>query len=506
MKKHLLNRPFIPANGVSAIMLATNVVIALLYFAWWFTLENVGNPVLYGLLFFGEVYHVSMVLLFWFTVRGLGHSAPEAPAWHRHPSLAVFITVAGEPVEIVQQTIQAIKATRYSAMKIYILNDSYVAKKPNWQEYETLAATVGVYCITRRVPGGAKAGNINHALRKTKSELVAIFDADMQPYEDFFKKTVPFFRDTKIGFVQTPQYYANHGDNEVTAAAWEQQEFFFGPIMRGKNSSNAAFICGTNVVIRRQAIEDAGGINEASIAEDFLTSILIHQAGWHSIYVPEVLAEGLAPQDLHSYYKQQLRWARGSLEVLFKYNPLLMRGLTWPQRLEYLSSTLYYCTGLIVVLNAIIPLIFLLTGLSPTYSSTTLFAFFFMPFMFSVIFSLHAISGSKLTFRAISFTYSSWYLQLIAFFSAAFGREMGFVVTPKHRQEGNFLFVVRPQLIYLGLALVAVIIGINREGISPSVITNVSWVAFTVLLSLPFVTAALPKVTIFKPAQSISHE
>jgi len=90
---------------------------------------------------------------------------------------------------------------------------------------------------------------------------------------------------------------------------------------------------------------------ETNIAEDFLTSLFVHSKGWKSVYVPEVLAEGLAPEDFMSYYKQQFRWARGSLEIIFKYNPLFNRGLSLSQKLQYLASASYYLSGVVFLLN-----------------------------------------------------------------------------------------------------------------------------------------------------------
>ena len=83
------------------------------------------------------------------------------------------------------------------------------------------------------------------------------------------------------------------------------------------------------------------------------------------MYVDEVLAEGLAPEDFLSYYKQQFRWARGSLEVVFKYNPLFRRGLTIGQRIQYLSSASYYLSGIVVVVNAFLPLLYFYAHLEP---------------------------------------------------------------------------------------------------------------------------------------------
>jgi cellulose synthase (UDP-forming) len=185
--------------------------------------------------------------------------------------------------------------------------------------------------------------------------------------------------------VQTPQFYSNQDMNGITQTAWDQQALFFGPIMRGKNRFNAAFMCGTNMILRRTAVMEAGGMCEFNIAEDFLTSLFVHEKGWKSVYVPEVLAEGLAPEDFLSYYKQQYRWGRGSLEVIFKYNPLLRRGLSRQQRLQYLISASYFLSGLVVVYDAILPLIFLFTGIIAVNTSSMELAIIFIPYIFMTL-------------------------------------------------------------------------------------------------------------------------
>lgn len=490
-------KPQIETGFLPTPFIIIGAIVTLFYFSWWLSFGHISQPVLYGLLFLGEVYHVIMVLLFWFTIRGLGKSQPTLPSTpHYVPAIDVFITVAGEPLDVVKHTVEAVKRARYPNKNIFILNDSFVAGKENWKDYELLAKQLQIGCITRKTNGGAKAGNINHGMRQTNSELVAIFDADMAPDLDFFEKTIPYFVDEKLGFVQTPQYYKNYEKNMVTRAAWEQQEFFFGPILRGKQVSNAAFICGTNVVLRRKTLDSVGGIDETSIAEDFITSVFVHQKGWKSIYVPEVLAQGLAPEDVLSYYKQQLRWARGSLEVLFKYNPLFVKGLTISQRLEYLSSALYYCNGWIVAIDAMVPLFFLFFGISPIIATTTVFALYFLPFMAVIIYSLHVISNKSMTLRAISFTQSSWFLQIQAFISAMFGIKMNFAVTSKTALSGNYLYLVFPHLIYISIAFASIVVAVLREGLTPSVITNISWVLFNVSLFIPFINAALPKKNI----------
>ncbi|HUO56100.1 MAG TPA: cellulose synthase catalytic subunit, partial [Candidatus Paceibacterota bacterium] len=289
--------------------LIVNAALALVYFTVLTFFFPVGNPVLFALLIFGEVFHLWQVLTFLFTIWNT--SSPPSANPDFTPAVDVFIPVAGEPAELVERTVSAALRMDYPSFTIYLLNDGYVAGKENWMDIEDLAQRQGVHCITRTVPGGAKAGNINNALSQTSGEVIAIFDCDHIPHRDFLRKTAGYFKDPRMGFVQTPQFYRNFAHNYVTMSSWEQQEIFFGPICRGKNRLNAVTMCGTNMLVSRRAFLRVGGMNQDSIAEDFITGLLMHKAGFRSVYVPEVLAAGLATEDLRTYAKQQFRWARG---------------------------------------------------------------------------------------------------------------------------------------------------------------------------------------------------
>jgi cellulose synthase (UDP-forming) len=292
-------------TGAPKELLILNGALALLYFFVLAFLFPAGNPILFGLLILGELYHMWQVFTFLYTIWNTEYTFVQDATLST--PVDVFITVAGEPVELVEKTAKAARAMNYPNFNVYLLNDGFVARKDNWKEIEALGTKLGLQCITRTIPGGAKAGNINNALRLTHSPLVATFDADHVPHANFLQKTVPYFADKTVGFVQTPQFYKNYGENYLTQSSWEQQELFFGPICKGKNRLNAATMCGTNMLISRQALTEVGGMCTESIAEDFVTGLFIHAKGYRSVYVPEVLAEGLATEDLLSYSKQQFR-------------------------------------------------------------------------------------------------------------------------------------------------------------------------------------------------------
>ena len=484
---------FIHTESVPKLLLLANCTMAFVYYLWWLNFSHVGNPWIYGLLFFGETYHVIMSYLFWFTIWPFKRAEAinsEQYSLQYQPSVDIFIPVVNEPIEFIRETALAAKTQTYANKLVYLLNDGYVAKRENWKQVEMLARELGINCITRKKPGGAKAGNINNALQQTSGEIIVIFDADMAPFPNFLERTIPYFHDTNIGFVQTPQYYKNYGKNEITQASWEQQELFYGPIMRGKDSYNSAFLCGTNVAIRRYALQMVGGLVENSVTEDFLTSIRIHQKGFRSIYLTEVLAMGLAPEDLLSYYKQQRRWARGSIEVLFLENPFFKRGLTMRQRFQYLASALYYLNGLIVLIDMLMPLTYLFFGIKPVISTTVNFAFFFAPFMFLNLLTLYLVSDKNITFRALAFSQSSFTLQLSALFSALLRKKDTFTITSKKALAGNFSFLAYPHILYIISVAFAIVIALHREGINPSIVTNIAWALFNITMFYPFVKAS----------------
>lgn len=466
----------------------------------------ISNPVLFGLLIASQLFFLWQGLTFLYTVWNVSHKARFDPRFSA--PVDVFITVAGEPVDIVEETVRAAAAMEYpGTFTVNILNDGFVAKKENWKQIEELAARYGVNCITRKMPGGAKAGNINNAMAETRNPFVVIFDADHIPDRSFLQKTMGYFTDWQMGFVQSPQFYKNADTNYVTRGSWDQQALFFGPIKKGKNRLNSATMCGTNMVIRRTALEEAGGMCATNIAEDFVTGLFIHQNGWRSYYVPEVLAEGLAPEDFLTYYKQQLRWARGSLEVLFKYNPLLRRhrDLTWGQKIQYLASASYYLSGLFIAINILIPLVFFFTGAVPFLISTMTLAIIFIPYIFITIYTVQLSANFSYTFRALAFSFGSWTIHLRALFELLLGKKSGFSISSKRAVQGNFIRLAVPHITYLVLAFTGAVYSVMRDGWTASVATNIAWAVLNSLLLMPFINAALPELS-HKQTQSQSQE
>jgi cellulose synthase (UDP-forming) len=492
---------FIHKNQLSRILIAITSLMAVGYFFVITVLFTRGNPILFWALIGGEAFHLWQVLTFCYTIWNTEYQIRKD--FSQQPPVDIFITVTGEPKEIVEETVRAVLNQNYPAFNVFILNDGFVANKDNWPEMEELAAELGITCITRQIPGGAKAGNINNALTQTTSPWIVVFDADHVPYPNFLSTMMAHASDPKVAFVQSPQYYKNHATNYVTGGAWEQQEIFFGAICKGKNRLNAAFMCGTNMLLRRSAIAEVGGMCETNIAEDFLTSLFIHEKGWKSVYVAEVLAEGLAPEDFLSYYKQQYRWARGSLEVIFRYNPLFRRGLNFSQKIQYLASASYYLTGIVILIDALFPLVFFFTGQIPVQISTMTLSAVFLPYILFNIYSLQLATNFAYTFRALAFSLASFTIHIRALIAVLLQQKTSFTVTSKTQITGNFLYLVIPQILYITLSVIGAIFALYHYGVNASVLNNIAWALLNITVYVPFIAAAAPALAITRLKKAV---
>ncbi len=332
-------------------------VQSVVYFAlWWFRVEHVNQLALFVLLSFATWYGVFRILVGWYNVFHI-EQPDEAPP----PDglrVAIFTTSApGEPYEMFVRTLAAAREVRYPHTT-YLLDDT---RDPRMR---ALCEEMGAVHLELLDVPGAKAGKINAALQRTSEEFILVLDPDHVPFPALLDRVLGHFADPSVGFVQIAQAYGNAGESFVARGAAEQTYAFYGPILQGMHGTGTAVAIGANCTFRRSALESIGG-HGIGLAEDLVTSIRLHAGGWSSVYVPEVLSRGLVPSDLDSYLKQQLKWARGVYEVLFREYPRAFRKLTNYQRISYFMIGSYYLGGVTSLIFLSVPLIYLFFGKQP---------------------------------------------------------------------------------------------------------------------------------------------
>jgi cellulose synthase (UDP-forming) len=611
--------------------------------AWWIAVPLV----------VAETYSLIDVALFALTMwRARERPAPPPPP--KGVTADVFIATYNEPVELVSVTARAARDIRYPH-QTYILDDG---DRPAMR---AAAAELGVGYITRGRewkdrPRHAKAGNINNALMQTTGEFLLILDADMIPRPEILEHTLGYFHDEKVALVQTPQVFSNVATGDPLGS---QAPLFYGPIQEGKDGWNAAFFCGSNAVLRREALmqlgiagyvretdravaatlrdatrvvrrarrrlgtgsargaahgvaastlaaaldETAAALDEArrqlgnaeplgevtytlqrrvraasaglvsddlrniradlaeidrlagiepqafdpsdgedalaalssrelsplnaleavqlalqavdvdrgdeaqavmplatiSVTEDMATSMRLHALGWKSVFHKELLADGLAPEDLATALTQRLRWAQGTMQVFLRENPLFSRGMRFTQRLMYFSTMWSYLVGFATIVYLAAPVVFLVFGVLPVKSWAPEFFWHFLPFFIvNQILFLVAARGLP-TWRGQQYSlalFPVWIRACVtAFNNVVLKLPLDFAVTPKTKQAvGKRPWgKIRWQLIAAAILLVSVIIGLVRVFVLGDevigTVVNVVWVAYDFVCMSVLVTA-----------------
>ena len=444
------------------------------YFVWLLQPNRVGNPVLYGVLVAAEMFNFVQALGFWWTCARTPSAPPPMPSRETEFDVDVLIPVYNEPLDVIEPVIAAAVQLKGGRPHVVVLDDG------NNPEVQALAQRHGAAYLSRPSNRGAKAGNINDGLARTSSPLVAILDCDHVPGPRFLEATVGHFAKPNVAFVQTPQFYANAVENVTARAAWAQQALFFGSIATGKAGHNSMFCCGTNVVFRRTALESAGGFPENSVTEDFELSVRLHAEGWRSVYVPEVVAQGLGPEDMSSYVSQQLRWSRGCISAI----PLVLRSrLPLRMRMQYLLSASYFLYGWALLAYMLMPLARIAFGSQPLASASAVdFMVHFAPYFLLSMASVARAGFGGYTFPAFALAATNFWIGVVCTVRAVLRRPARFVVTPKRGRTGWQPGAVAPSLVVCGVLTSVSIWGLLRNP-TPGVLNAVAFaIVHTVIL------------------------
>ncbi|KSZ59294.1 cellulose synthase [Rhodococcus pyridinivorans KG-16] len=245
------------------VLIVLTVVVGLNYIVWrWLFSVNWDAWWIAVPLVLAETYSLIDSLLFALTMWRL-RRRPEPPAAPEGMTVDVFITTYNEPVDLVLRTAAAAKRIRYPH-RTWILDDG---SRP---ELAAAAAELGVDYMTRAAswtnkPRHAKAGNLINALLHSDGEFLLILDADQVPEPEILDRTLGYFTDDRTALVQTPQYFTNVPESDPLGS---QAPLFYGPIQQGKDGWNAAFFCGSNAILRRDALMQLGLTGYVQAVED----------------------------------------------------------------------------------------------------------------------------------------------------------------------------------------------------------------------------------------------
>lgn len=485
-------------SACTTVLLFLWIASALWYAVFLFSPTRVGHPLAYGLLLVAECIGMTHMVGMWLTILFARRPAPSPEflrqrealeRGQRSPSVAVFVTVAGEPVEVVRTTVTA-------ARDMAVAHRTVVLDDGSSDDVRQMARNLGVEYLCRGTNEGRKAGNVNYALARVQSEYFVILDSDFVPAREFLLETLPYLlNNPRLAFVQTPQSYGND-ETFIAGGSAEIQGVFYRHVQVGKNAFNAAFCVGTNVIFRRAAVDEVGGMYQESNSEDIWTSLLLHERGWDSFYTPQVLAVGRSPETVDAYLRQQFRWARGGFEIFFGRNPLLSSGLSLDQKIQYFLTTSHYLHSVSIFIYFLLPLLYVYAGLKPidTVEGASMWAMHFVPYFLSVFGGSAYLAGRMLSWRSLVVSIAAFPSHIMAMLSVLTGLDLRWSVTGEIRRSVDYVQSVIPQICMLLLSLGAIPLLFlqSRPGDAGVHLIMAFWLACNSVLLVSVCKRALP--------------
>lgn len=276
-----------------------------------------------------------------------GQSTLPATALENAPTPKVSIHVPAyfEPPEMLKQTLDAVSRLDYPNFEcVVIINNT--PDPEFWQPIQDHCRALGerFKFINAEKVTGFKAGALRIAMDRTAAdaEIIGIIDADYVVQPNWLKDLVPAFADPRVGLVQAPQDHRD-GDRSLMHYIMNgEYAGFFDIGMVQRNEANAIIVHGTMCLIRRAAMDMAGGWAGDTICEDTDLGLAIIEQGWITQYTNTRYGHGLLPDTYEAFKKQRHRWAYGGFQIVKKH---WRRFLPGASRLNSRSAA-RICAGL----------------------------------------------------------------------------------------------------------------------------------------------------------------
>jgi cellulose synthase/poly-beta-1,6-N-acetylglucosamine synthase-like glycosyltransferase len=310
-----------------------DLLLAVVAFAY---LLVVGSMFLYGINF------MYMTLLTW------KHSSPD-PACKLpdiFPHVTIQLPIYNE-MYVAERLVEAAARMEYppDLLEIQVLDDSTDETAPLLEALvdRLKAKGLNIYRLHRTDRQGYKAGALAAGLKCAQGEYLAVFDADFVPPANFLLKTIPYFQDKQVAFIQTRWGHLNQKYSLLTRlqSLAIDAHFMIEQFARSRGGYWFNFN-GTAGIWRKEAISMAGGWTADTLTEDLDLSYRVFLKGWRAIYLRDIEVPAELPVSIAGFRRQQQRWARGSLECSLKHIPGVWRA---PVAVSTKVAATFHLTG-----------------------------------------------------------------------------------------------------------------------------------------------------------------
>lgn len=447
---------------------------------WWLKPARVNFSALFVLLSMALLYEFAFLptIFLYFVFRAKRPPRRIAAKGHKVAVISPCVP-SKESLDIVERQLVAMTAITYP-------HDSWILDEGRSKAVKQLARKHGVNYFSRKgiktynqkqppFKAKTKAGNVNAWLahvKRRKYDFFVQLDIDHLPKPNYLHKTLGYFRDPKVAWVQAPSIYGNR-DNWIARGSSEQELVLQGPLQMGfYGHSKTPFIIGSHSTYRMSAVREIGGF-QPTRAEDHLDTVVLANKGYYGVFLPEIIAEGDGPETLNTYLAQQYAWAFSMFQVLIHHSPKLLKGMPLRRKLQFLFAETWYpfwsLSYLVMFMTPIVALIFnkevarmggpdFVLHFIPLFASSFLIWWAARPLM--------QPKKLRLSWRGMILHVVRWPVILRALLGAGLRLKRPYMITPKGKFARGVpvLKTYRPFLLFGLLSTSAVLYGLILHG------------------------------------------
>lgn len=376
----------------------------------------------------------------------------------------------------------------YGNYEVVILDDS---RDPEYlAAIDAFAAETGVRVVRRADRSGFKAGNLNNYLGDASFDYFVILDSDEIIPPGYVSRCLDYFA-----------RYANAGIVQANHVATRNRNAFMRMFAIGVDSHWIAYqsvkdrhgflsLLGHGAMVSRDCYTAAGGFPHV-VAEDLCFSIAARDAGYYTVFAPDVVCEEEYPVDYLAFKKRHSKWTQGNMEFIKRYTGVILRSrMSWFEKLDIVLFTynlpLTAVFSLYVAMHVmVLPLLhhridYPLWMLAPTV------LFLLAPMLNDVIFHFRTMNKLRLAsylLHTIVLYGSMLFISFRASLTSAFGKSV-FVVTPKEDKRltvREALVANRAEIVF-GVLLTAVSLVLTGSALPVALIAVPALLCFTLAL------------------------
>jgi cellulose synthase/poly-beta-1,6-N-acetylglucosamine synthase-like glycosyltransferase len=380
-----------------------------------------------------------------------------------------------EPPEMIRATLHAMVMLDYP-------HDTWLLDEGDTDAMRDLCTSLGVrhfsrkgqpryQCKAGQFAAHSKHGNYNAWLSEVgfaNYDVMLASDPDHILQPEFASSLLGYFGDPQIAYVQSPQVYRNQNASLVARGAAEETYAYYSATEMASFAQGAPVLVGCHNAQRLSALREFGGLPDHA-AEDLLQTVYYRRRGWQGVYVPKILATGLAPVDWSGYLTQQVRWARSVFDIKFRHLPSLTRTPSAKSLVEFLQGFGYLQDAVIAsgTLALVVMALSVGTGQSilerlASWQFMLLLATLFITDFYCQRFYLQPAAEAGVHWSAAVLRLAKWPFTLKALWLVIRNRSFQYVVTPKAVTSASGSRLLIPHGSIAVVVIAAWILGISK--------------------------------------------